>query len=59
MAVGDDLGRFRYVLRDRDSKFTAAFDVVFCRRGDRGAAHAGTGTTGQRLRGALGRYRAA
>jgi putative transposase len=33
MAVGDDLGRFRYVLRDRDTKFTAAFDAVFAAEG--------------------------
>jgi transposase InsO family protein len=35
MELGEDLGRIRFVIRDRDTKFTAAFDAVFAAEGIR------------------------
>ena len=42
--------RFTYLVRDRDAKFTDAFDAVFASIGNYNAAHRAPGTQNERLR---------
>ena len=59
MELADGVDSFWFLVRDRDTKFTAAFDAVFAAEAIRGAHYAGAGAAGERLCGALGWHRSA
>ena len=53
MELEERIGYLRFLVRDRDTKVHRRVRRGRCCRGDPGAAHAGAGAAGQRLRGAV------
>ena len=56
MKLGDRLGQFGFLIRDRDAKFTRGFGAVFGSEGVR-ILHTGAGAASECVRGTVGRHR--
>ena len=54
--LADRAESFKFLVRDRDAKFTAVFDAVFGSSGIRGDNDAGAGAASERLRRTVDRY---
>jgi hypothetical protein len=54
MELGERVGRYRFLICDRDTKFTATFDAVVAAAGIQDAGHAGAGAASACRCGAVG-----